>query len=189
MKRIISLILAALAIAGIWYGLSRVLATSDGSGAIEEALSQEYSSGEWLFAFKYPDMYGLTERDLSTPQRGHLSLVLADKAFSSPENGEGPISMNVDVYQNAKNEGYTAESWIKGSSASNYKLGPGDLEPRTVAGHEALEYAWSGLYEGKSVVVATADYIYMFSVTYDGQDDPILDHFEKLLGSVRIGSF
>lgn len=189
MKKILPIIIAIIAIAAIWFGLSRVLMTSDEETAGNAVGTQEYSSGEWLFAFEYPDSYGLIERDLSTPQRGHLSLVLADKSFVSSEGGEGPISINVDVYQNAKNEGYTAESWIKGNSASNYKLGPGDITTRTVGGHEAFEYSWSGLYEGESVVVATADYMYMFSVTRDGKNDPILTDFDGLLESVRIGSF
>jgi hypothetical protein len=189
MKRIFFLVLGVLAIAAIWLGISRVLISTDESRALEGASTREYSSGEWLFAFEYPDTYSLTDRDLSTAQRGHNSIVLVDQAFVMPEGGEGPVSISVDVYQNAENERHTAESWIKGNSASNYKLGDGTLAPRTVAGHDGLEYEWSGLYEGRSVVVATADYIYMFSVTRIGEDDAMLADFDRLLASVRIGSF
>jgi hypothetical protein len=98
---------------------------------------------------------------------------------------EGPTAITIDVYQNNLDK-QDAESFIKGSSDSNYKLGNGVLATTTRGSVVGTEYSWSGLYEGRSFVIAKPDYIYMFSVTRLDSTDRILQDFDNLLRTVTI---
>ncbi|MDP1624940.1 MAG: hypothetical protein Q8L64_04180 [bacterium] len=193
MKDIKPILALVLGIAAVWYIIS-ILVVSESDAPLDQSsqqvqtVMQDYSTNDWRVGFKYPDTYTLTETDLSTPQRNRISLALIEKGYVPPEMGEGPTAITVDIFRNVQNERYTAEEWIKGNSASNYKLGPGELTARTVNNHQAYEYRWSGLYEGKSVVVATDDFVYMFSVTFNSPDDITMSDFESVLSTARFGT-
>ncbi len=76
---------------------------------------------------------------------------------------------------------------MRGHSASNFKLSPdGGLAHTTLDDHPALKYRWSGLYEADNTVVATADYVFSFAVTYLSAEDPIRRDFESFLQTVDL---
>ncbi len=140
--------------------------------------------------FEYPAYYLLTEATESESVYGKWNLTLVEDtkenramfASSSPAR-DGPTSITVDVYENT--DTLTADSWVKTSSFSNYSLSVGDLQPTTLAERAAYSYTWSGLYEARSIVAATEDYVYSFSLQYLTPDDLILRNFERMIQSVE----
>lgn len=192
MKKALAYIGVLAAIAVVWLiirdivsveGIDRPLIETDGAAA-PDAIEERYSSEALGLSFAFPGRYDLTEKDLSSGHRNRHSLVLIEDGYVPPQDGEGPTAVTIDVFQNDL-DGYTASGFATGASDSNWKLGPGALTPRTVGGEEGVEYTWSGLYEGRSVVVARPDYVYMFSVTRMGEDDPILEAFDRVLETVE----
>lgn len=141
------------------------------------------SSPDIGLSFSHPPSYKVTVRDVDLTRRIHRQIELTEG--EAVQNGEGPTAITVDVYQNDL-DGETARGFITGHSDSNYKLGDGVIATTTYGSLEGLEYTWSGLYEGRSFVVARPDWIYMFSVTRLEPTDKILGDFEALLRTVRI---
>lgn len=150
-----------------------------------------YVSDTLGIKFDYPSNYILDEKNTGSPERGRYTITLIENTpgnqdlISGKVQGEGPIAITIDIFQNDLDK-YTAEKWIRGVSDSNYKLGNGEIASTTVGNMQGLEYTWSGLYEGRSRVVSTQNYIYMFSVTRMTPDDQILKDFDALLDSVLI---
>lgn len=146
-----------------------------------------YSSTEYGISFPYPSTYLLTEHDAagSALRKHHVITLLRREDLPLPENGEGPPSITIDIYQNDLDR-QTAEQWIRNSGASNFKLGNGLLTRTTAGGLPALSYRWSGLYEGTTVVVAEPAWIYAMSVTYMEMGAPIVQDFAALRDSARI---
>lgn len=149
-------------------------------------VTNTYSSEIYKLQFTYPDYYRVDEREVGNAERGHYSLVLVDSRLPEPpEGGEGPTTINVDIYQNNLDQ-QTTEDWVKNTNDSNYKLSPdGALESFTFAGEAALSYMWDGLYRGETVAVAKGDYIYAFSVTSLTPEDQIRRDFYSILETVN----
>lgn len=147
---------------------------------------REHASRAMGIAFRYPESYVIDERVAGTPQRKRQSIVLIRSAdLPLPANGEGPTAITIDAFQNDLDK-YTALEWITGSSDSNYKLSTdGAISTSTLAGEEALSFRWSGLYEGRTAVVAGPGWIYAFSVTHLTPEDGIIGDFGRLLESIR----
>ena len=99
------------------------------------------------------------------------------KGFVPPEGGEGPTTINLDIYQNNL-DNLSIERWIKETSNSNYKLGDGKLTSTSVDGLDALTYNWDGLYQGQTIVFAYKDNIYALSATHMTPNDQILKDFD-----------
>lgn len=152
-----------------------------------EAQMRTYSSAEYGISFEYPDSYTLTEVDSpGSAQREHHAIVLQrTEDLPAPAGGEGPPSITIDIYQNDLDD-QTTESWIRGSSASNFKLGPMTLASTTIDGKAALSYRWSGLYEGTTVAIARPDWIYAFNVMYLQMGDDIVQDFVALRESAQL---
>lgn len=166
--------------AAVWASIAFVVRTEE--GRVSESSTVRYSSSRPELSFDYPYRYHLAEKDISSGARTIYSLVLTE-GEPNPENSEGPTAITVDIFQNDLDM-YTAGEFATSTSQSNWKLGDGTLTPVTVGGKEGLSYTWSGLYEGKSIVVARPDYVYMFSVTWMTPEDQIIRDFDGLIKTV-----
>ena len=141
-----------------------------------------YASEDLGVIFQYPDTYTVEERDLGSGQRERRSIVLTAKEnLPPPQNGEGPPTITIEGFQNNL-DNYSADTLIQSTNFTNFKLSPDSaITPTSIAGEQALEFRWSGLYEGKSIVVARPDWAYVFSVTFLTPEDAIIGDFEKIL--------
>ncbi|MDQ3089880.1 MAG: hypothetical protein M3Q24_01880 [bacterium] len=144
-----------------------------------------YNKGDAGISFKYPNTYNLIEEDANSAQGKNTRLTLIDKEFTPPIGGEGPTTLNVDIFQNNIDK-QTPENWIKNNSNSNYKLGDGVIKQTTVGSKPALEYSWSGLYNGVTVVFAHNENIVAISGTYLEVGDPIVKDYRNLLASIKL---
>ncbi len=151
--------------------------------------TQTYNNAEYGIEFKYPDSYVMQERDAEgSALRKHHTIVLMDKtaAANIPDNGEGPTTITVDIFQNDL-EKYTPEVWIRNTSDSNFKLSPDQrLTQLQIAGKSALGYTWDGLYKGDSVVLDHKTNIIMVSATYNSTSDQIYKDFAYVLATLRL---
>jgi hypothetical protein len=150
--------------------------------------TQTYSSEKYGLSFTYPSFYELTEHDgEGSALREQHTIVLTNRAdLPLPEGGEGPPTITIAMYQNNL-DSMTTEDWIRGSSASNFKLSEEQrLTSVTLDGKPALSYRWSGLYEGTTIALARPDWIYAFTVTYFEPGADIVQDFVAVRDSVRI---
>src|SRR3989344_1338098 len=178
---------AALIFAGAFVVIAAIYYSFVGFGeVITNASSEEYASGDLGIAFEYPSTYTIGEHDLGNGERAHRDIVLiAKKDLPPPQNGEGPPAITIEVFQN-NIENYTADSVIRSTNFTNYKLSPdGVVALTTVGDQDGLGFKWSGLYEGRSIVVAQPDWVYVFSVTYLAHEDALIEDFERILTTVR----
>lgn len=180
MRNIAIAFVLLVALAGLGYFLPAMQTTSP----------RTYGSETYGISFSYPAKYLVTEFEEGTGERGRHTLVLIEdteenRAILAGERPgtEGPPTIVVGIFQNDL-DGYTAESFVKNTSFSNFKLSDGALEEATVGGEGALRYDATGLYENKNAVVARTKYVYMFTAYYNSPDDPILSDFEEVLASV-----
>ncbi len=150
--------------------------------------TKTYTNAKYSISFTYPDTYLLSEMNPEgNAQREHhvITLIRAED-LPAPEGGEGPPSITIEMFQNNL-DSQTTEQWIRGSSASNFKLSPdGRTSTTTVDGKQAISYRWSGLYEGTTVALAESNWIYTFSVTYLDMGADIVQDFVRIRNSVRI---
>lgn len=152
---------------------------------------RHYASAEYGVSFDYPAEYELAEMPLDSATGTRI--MITEKKFTLPENGEGPTAITIDVFDNPTVravQGTTkAEAWIASSAHSNWSVS--DMEapgPTRVADKLAWLYTWDGLYRGISVVTDYNDDIFLFSVTYDGEGDiEKREAFTRLMESVRFG--
>jgi hypothetical protein len=149
--------------------------------------NQIYTSEEYGFSFEYPDNYVVEVKDVDTVNRKHQSFILMPKGYVQPEGGEGPTTINIDVYQNNLDK-QSVEAWIKGSASSNYKLGDGLITSLKINGKEALAYDWDGLYRGHTTVLEHNQNIIAVSVTYLDMSDRIKSDYENLLNSFKFST-
>ena len=171
------IVLTVLFVGYIWYAGQ---ATAPGG--------KTYTNTSYGISFAYPDTYVLEEREVGNAERYHYAITLMDRVASRniPQNGEGPTSITVDIFQNDLDK-LLAEAWVKGNNNSNFKLSPdGLLTSTTVADEEALRYTWDGLYRGESVVLSHKDTIIMLSVQWISEEDQIVDDFARVLSSVNL---
>lgn len=150
-----------------------------------------FTSSSTGISFIYPGTYHLEEKNTGTGERSRFTIVLMEdteenKAVrdgTAPPR-EGPVTITIDAFQNNL-DSYTAESWIRGTNDSNYKLSPdGVIEETAISGEKALKYRWSGLYEGETYALAQGDWIFALSVTYMSKEDLIRTDFQKILDTV-----
>ncbi len=151
----------------------------------ESQTLKTYNIKELGLSFNYPDTYNLIEEDAGSNQRKNTRLTLMDKGFTPPIGGEGPKTINIDIYQNNIDK-QTPENWIKNNSNSNYKLGDGVIKQTTIDGKPALEYSWSGLYNGVTIVFEHNENIVAVSGTYLEVGDRIVKDYKNLLASIKL---
>lgn len=148
-----------------------------------------YENADYALNFQYPSNLYLHERsDAGTPERPQLALFLVADTQENRDllNGvtteprEGPTGITVDVYQNPEN--LSAADWAQ--KDTNWTVANSSAEPVTVNGREGITYNWSGLYEGKTVVVTNNGKAYVFSVTWMSPEDQILKDYDMVLNSL-----
>lgn len=181
---VIVAILFALALGGFFLMQQEAAPTTDGQNP---AGDQHYSNAAYGLSFSYPSGYVLSEMDApgSGERAHHVITLIRREDVPLPVDGEGPPAITIDIFQNDL-DGASAETWIRNTSASNFKLGDGNLASTSVGGLLALSYRWSGLYEGTTIVVAQEKWVYAFTVTYLELGAPIVQDFVAIRDSVRI---
>jgi hypothetical protein len=177
-------VLVALFVA--YYAFSLYIVSKlDGTGGVQAPATtmQQYSSEDGV-TFQYPDTYRLTSQTNTAGGFTWDSLVLIDKNYVAPVNGEGPTAISMSVFDNA--EGLPLEQWIKNEPRSNYKLSAeGTPTKGAIGGKESLAYQYSGLYENDAVAVAHNGKIFLFSDSWMQTVDPIRQDFNKILSTVQ----
>lgn len=147
-----------------------------------------YTNDDYGVSFTYPDSYKLTENK----ENDHTLVTLTKKGFSLPKNGEGSTAITVDMIHGApaaKGGKSPADIWITTATSSNFHLSSMKSPGATrVDEQDARLYTWDGLYPATTVVTSTDGNILMFTVTYDGITDSILNDFTSLMESVKLRS-
>ena len=93
---------------------------------------------------------------------------------------EGPISITVEIYEN--DDDLEAREWM--TQSTNWTIANSSATPATVGGEEGVMYTWSGLYEGKSIVISKNSKVYVFTVTWMTEEDELLKDFNEIINSV-----
>ena len=165
-----------------WFATARYLVSRlDGSHAPTPTM-QQYSSEDGV-TFQYPDTYILSSKNNDVAGMKWDSLELVDKSYVPPENGEGPESISMSVFQNDKN--LSLKDFIKTDPRLNYKLSrDGTFTHGTIGGEPSLAYQFSGLYEHDAVAVLHRDKVFFFTASWSQTIEPIRQDFSKLLASV-----
>jgi len=156
---------------------------------IEEATEnvRTYSSPAHGISFHYsPSLY---LKEVETPSsRPLLSVVLVEDTIENRDvlegrstiAREGPVSITIEVYPNP--DELPAEDWVR--SDTNWTVRTSEVAPIGRGQITGVTYSWSGLYEGKSVIVTEGSRAYVFSVTWLTPEDVVLAEFDRLLASV-----
>jgi hypothetical protein len=189
MRKIIpTIIIIALAAWAVYYFTIRSTDSVpvDGTPTATSSDMQTYDNAARGISFVYPEGYVVSEEERGTGERGHYSIMLVrDEDRVPPVNGEGPTAITFDIYQNNIDK-QSLVTWLNNSSASNFKLSNGAYASTTVAGQPAVTYAWSGLYEGKTVAFLHKDSIVALSVTYMNPDDSNLGVYDIVRTSLKL---
>lgn len=151
---------------------------------------QAYSNDQYGISFEYSLGYYLKERDAGTAKRPQLSLLLVEDTQENrdllegriTEARDGPVSITIDAYPNP--DRLTAEDWVRADT--NWTVRTSEAAPIGRGQITGVTYSWSGLYEGKTVIVTEGVRAYVFSVTWLEPEDPILTEFDAVLGSVEL---
>lgn len=150
-----------------------------------DEVNNTYVNQTYNVTFSYPGNYRLvTNTDLT--ENGLLSSVSffeenEYRAFlESEEAREGPPGMTFEIYENP--DALEEDAWLE---ERDYFGIPEREEPSPVSVDTGtgVRFAWSGLYEGETVVLSQDDRIYVWSYTYLEQD-PAQEIFENMLKSV-----
>ena len=150
-----------------------------------------HQNEEYGLSFQYPEGLYLHERkDAGTPERPQLSLFLVEDTEENRDvlegrnttPREGPIGITVDVYQNP--EELSASEWVQDDT--NWTVATSQAEPVTINGRQGVSFTWSGLYEGRTVVLTKGDKAYVFSSTWMSEEDWTLRDFDTIVGSLSL---
>ncbi len=144
-----------------------------------------YVSDTFGIAFSYPEGYVMKEIDADTKERRHTTITLVRQEEQlPPENGEGPPGIALDFYQNDLDR-MTLNGWLN-TAPSNFKLGSGAYASTTVAGIEAVQYRWSGLYEGETTAFLHKDNVVAVSVTFFSPEDELVAVYRALVRTLEL---
>jgi hypothetical protein len=152
-----------------------------------DTTQKTYSSTIYGITFTYPSNYDLQENATVDENPGTV-VVLTDKKFKIPSNGEGPVAITIGMYPlSVSNAPNSLLEWIKMSPHSNFSLSKqASPDTTTIAGQDAYLYTWDGLYNGTTVATLHNKNVLAFSVTYDGNSDmQIRKDFTDLVMSVQ----
>lgn len=104
-------------------------------------------------------------------------------ALGSRVAGEGPPTMNIDIYKNPKK--YAPRAWAEAyPDFSNFHLAVGEVFDGALGEGEAIRYAVDGLYHIDTHVVRYGEYIYIVSGAYLDETSPTRVDFPYFLGSI-----
>ncbi len=186
----IAVIVALIVVFGLF-----ALFTNNTVPLVEENLSQggkasmvPYQNQAYGISFEYPSNLYLKERTDVGSSLLAVLLVEDTQEHRDLLDGkvtdarEGPIGITVDVYENP--ESLSASDWV--TNDTNWVVANSSAEPITVGTHEGVTYTWSGLYEGKTVVLTQGTKAYVFSVTWMSPEDQMVRDFDMVLNSLSL---
>lgn len=151
--------------------------------SVEEADDITYRNDTYGITFVYPEGYVMQQVDADNAERRHTTIMLIrEEDTMVPESGEGPTAITLDFYRNSGNHMLLTD-WLN-TEPSNYKLSNGLLASTTVSGVEAVQYQWSGLYQGETTAFLHKDNIVAVSVTYLMPEDQNVAVYRSLLQSL-----
>ena len=104
------------------------------------------------------------------------------KILKQEEFGEVFLGITVEILNNEKN--LSSRIWLEESPYSNFPKKEGLLTTTHIDGKDAVRYTWSTSYTEDSFVVATSNYLYVFSARYEDYTVQKRDAFEKIVASV-----
>ncbi len=155
-----------------------------------------YTNSELEFSFKYKggdSGYVLQEAKAPDDNRTdfvtNIQLTDADELREFTESTsarEGPPTIGIMVFKNSSNF-FPREWMLENPAYSNVGLMRGDIVETEIAGAKAVRYTVDGLYLLDTVIVASGNYIYVFTAALLGDDTQIADDFDPLLDSVSFG--
>lgn len=192
---IIWLIVGVLVLGGIYVLDNKFGITDDALGTqnIEtDSGIKTYSSPEYKVSFDYTSSYILLDREVGTLETPQKAIVIVEDTERNrdilegrvAEVGDGPTAITIDVFSNPTN--LTAEAWVEANT--NWIMTGKTKESVTIGGKTGFTYFWDGLYAGKSSVITSGAYTYVFSVTWVTPEDQMVKDFENILSSVKFAN-
>lgn len=152
-----------------------------------------YRNDTYGIQFIYPEGYVMQEVSTSTGTHKHSTITLMrQEDMPGAENREGPAGIAIDVYDappalqsTSTPDALVLSSWLH-TSQSNLGLGTGAVASTTVAGMDAAQYTWQGLYQGETTAFVHNDRIIAISVTYNAPEDQNVAVYRSLLQSLQL---
>lgn len=166
------------------------VATSTGSGIASKASMIPYSNTKYGIAFQYPSDLYIKEREVGTAAKPQLSITLVRDTQENRDliNGksktatEGPVSITIDVYMNPEN--LVAREWV--SKATNWSMATKEAVPIKVGDRNGMTFSWSGLYEGKTIVLTEGMRAYVLAVTWMDPQEQIIRDMAMILHNIEL---
>ena len=190
-KTIVAIVIAIIAILAVVFGFKNY-GVSDEKGDIISIQGRDFLLSEHddiRIAFRYPienPEYIILEADDELSEK---TLVLMRKTDYDDfiESGdiprEGPPVITISAFTRDGSE--SALGWAeRNDMVSNYGLRQGLLEDVEIGGETGIGYATDGLYAGRTSVVVSGPFAYLFTVGYLSFDDGFLTDFEDVLKTV-----
>ncbi|HVT75204.1 MAG TPA: hypothetical protein VHD69_02220 [Candidatus Paceibacterota bacterium] len=175
-----------IAIAGAMAAFSYLYLYPSTPDALTEQNARIYSSSQFGISFLYPRAYTLDERDVGPTAPLHRVIAFRSQdAAPTPVNGEGQPGITFEFIENEPVE-MDAETFIRDKPASNWNIATSAMTPKIYDGISGIEYSWSGLYEGRSFVVARRGFIYVFSVTRFDPTDIGPVNFGRIMSTLKL---
>ncbi|HVU06736.1 MAG TPA: hypothetical protein VHE10_03045 [Candidatus Paceibacterota bacterium] len=156
------------------------------STALTDKTAKSYTSAQFGISFLYPHGYTIKEDNVGPSAPLHHVITFVPEGLSAvPQNSEAPAGIAFEIRENEPVE-MSAETFIRTDPASNWNIATSGIVPKTYGSVSGMEYSWSGLYEGRSFVVARRGFIYVFSVTRFEPTDAALSDFDRILSTLEL---
>lgn len=144
-----------------------------------------YTSVPAALSFEYPKGYYVLEKQVGSETNPQTAIVLVEDTEENrnvvnnvtDEVREWPTMITIDAYLNTK--GLAPEVWAQ--QETTWKVSDKVLRPAIIGVSPAVQYNWSGLYEGTSTIVTSGTHAYVISVTWMTADDQIRKDYSALL--------
>jgi len=187
MKKLLPLLIAlAFVFIGIYVLRVNYATAPSPDTALPELSGRTYMNDIYGIAFHYGEGYVLEEGERGDARQGHYAIVLTRTEDASPrENGEGPPTISIDIYQNNGGEQALFE-WLRGSNTSNFNLSDGTYVSTEISGVEAVSYRWSGLYEGETTAFLHKGNVVAVTVTALTPEDANRTVYRQILNSFQL---
>jgi len=171
-------------------GFSYALYPGSSDKPLDSRVNVSYTSGSYGISFLYPPGYKLTERNLPHPvdteATGTLDheVILRKVGVDVPKESDASPSIVIQMFENEP-EYMTAGDFVQYVDP-NRSRATGDVASTTYGGYSGLEYTWTGLFEGRSFIVARKGFIYVFSAI-GANEEPMLDSdWRKIMDSLSL---
>ncbi len=144
-----------------------------------------FSSTPAALSFEYPNGYYVLEKQVGTETNPQTTIVLVEDTEENRNTvnnivedvREWPTMITIDAYLNTK--GLAPEVWAQ--QETTWKVSDKVLRPALIGTSPAVQYDWSGLYEGTSTIITSDTHAYVVSVTWMSSEDQIRKDYVALL--------